>query len=105
MAAKIITIAQQKGGVGKTTLAAQLAIVWSLQDKRLALLDIDPQGSLAAWAELRRARLGEAGLGFEFAALSGWRASEWIERHARETDFVIVDSPPHAELEARIALR
>jgi chromosome partitioning protein len=105
MAAKIITIAQQKGGAGKTTLAAQLAIVWSLQGKRLALLDIDPQGSLAAWAELRRMRLGVAGLGFEFAALSGWRASEWIERHARETDFVIVDSPPHAELEARIALR
>jgi chromosome partitioning protein len=105
MAAKIITIAQQKGGAGKTTLAAQLAIVWSLQGRRLALLDIDPQGSLAAWAELRRARFGEAGLGFEFAALSGWRANEWIERHAREADFVIVDSPPHAELEARIALR
>jgi chromosome partitioning protein len=105
MPAKVITIAQQKGGAGKTTLAAQLAIVWSLQERRLALLDIDPQGSLAAWAELRRARMGEARLGFEFAALSGWRAAEWIERHAREADFVIVDSPPHAELEARIALR
>ena len=105
MAARIITIAQQKGGAGKTTLAAQLAVVWSLQGRRLALLDIDPQGSLAAWAELRRKRLGEAVLGFELAALSGWRAGEWVERHAREADFVIVDSPPHAELEARIALR
>jgi chromosome partitioning protein len=105
MAARVITIAQQKGGAGKTTLAAQLAVVWALQDRRLAVLDIDPQGSLAAWAELRRARLGDAGLGFEFAALSGWRASEWVERHVRETDFVIVDSPPHAEMEARVALR
>jgi chromosome partitioning protein len=105
MAARIITIAQQKGGAGKTTLAAQLAVVWVGQGRRLALLDIDPQASLAAWAELRRARLGEAGLGFEFAALSGWRAAEWIERHAREADFVVVDSPPHAELEARIAVR
>lgn len=105
MAARIITIAQQKGGAGKTTLAAQLAIVWALQGRRLALLDIDPQGSLAAWAELRRARLGEAALGFEFAAQSGWRASEWVERHARDADIVLVDSPPHAELEARIALR
>jgi chromosome partitioning protein len=105
MAARIITIAQQKGGAGKTTLAAQLAVVWAGQGRRLALLDIDPQASLAAWAELRQARLVEAGLGFEFAALSGWRAAEWIERHAREADFVVVDSPPHAELEARIAVR
>src|SRR5580658_8857507 len=105
MAARIITIAQQKGGAGKTTLAAQLAAVWSVQGKRLALLDIDPQASLAAWAELRRARLGGAALGFEFAALSGWRAADWIERHARDADFVIVDSPPHGELEARIAVR
>ena len=105
MAAKIITIAQQKGGAGKTTLAAQLAIVWALQGKRLAVLDIDPQGSLAAWAELRRARLGDAALGFDFAALSGWRATEWVERRAREADIVILDSAPHAELEARIALR
>jgi len=105
MAAQIITIAQQKGGAGKTTLAAQLAVVWAGQGRRLALLDIDPQASLAAWAELRRARRAEAGLGFEFAALSGWRAAEWIERHAREADFVLVDSPPHAELESRIAVR
>ena len=105
MPAKIITIAQQKGGAGKTTLAAQLAVVWALQGRQLALLDIDPQASLAAWAALRRARTGEAALGFEFAALSGWRAAEWVERHARAVDFVIVDSPPHAELEARIALR
>jgi chromosome partitioning protein len=105
MAARVITIAQQKGGAGKTTLAAQLAAVWAGQGRRLALLDIDPQASLAAWAELRRARFGEAGLGFEFAALSGWRAADWIERHAAAADFVIVDSPPHAELEAKIAVR
>jgi chromosome partitioning protein len=103
MAARVITIAQQKGGAGKTTLAAQLAVVWSGQGRRLALLDIDPQASLAAWAALRRERVGD--LGFEFDALSGWRAAEWIERHARDADFVIVDSPPHAELEAKIAVR
>ena len=103
MAARVITIAQQKGGAGKTTLAAQLAVAWSGQGRRLALLDIDPQASLAAWVELRRERVGD--LGFDFDALSGWRAAEWIERHARDVDFVVVDSPPHAELEAKIAVR
>jgi chromosome partitioning protein len=105
VAAKVLTIAQQKGGVGKTTLAAQLAVVWALQGRRVALFDIDPQGSLAAWAELRRKRLGDAALGFEFAAMSGWRADARVERYARDMEFVIVDSPPHAELEARMALR
>lgn len=101
----VITIAQQKGGAGKTTLAAQLAVAWSRAGRRLAVLDIDPQASLAAWVDQRRARLGEGALGFDFVALSGWRATEWVERHARDTDMVLIDSPPHAETEARIALR
>jgi chromosome partitioning protein len=105
MTARVITIAQQKGGAGKTTLAAQLAVVWARAGRRLALLDIDPQGSLAAWAALRRQRQGDAALDFEFAALAGWRAGDWVERHARDADIVLVDSPPHAELEAKIALR
>jgi chromosome partitioning protein len=49
MAGIVITIAQQKGGAGKTTLAAHLAIAWAGQGRRVALVDIDPQGSLAAW--------------------------------------------------------
>jgi chromosome partitioning protein len=105
MAALVITIAQQKGGAGKTTLAAQLAVAWARQGRRLALLDIDPQGSLAAWAELRKVRMGAPDLGFEFAALAGWRAGEWVERRERAADIVIIDGPPHAELETKIALR
>ena len=105
MAARVIAIAQQKGGAGKTTLAAQLTVAWTREGRRVALLDIDPQGSLAAWAALRGERLGPAKLGFDFAALPGWRAGDWIERRAREAELVVVDSPPHAELEAKIALR
>ena len=76
MAGRVITIAQRKGGAGKTTLAAQLAIALARQGAKLALLDIDPQASLAAWVALRRARLGGSGIGFDFAALPGWRAEQ-----------------------------
>jgi chromosome partitioning protein len=105
MAGLVITIAQRKGGAGKTTLAAQLAVVWARQGARVAVLDIDPQGSLAAWIDLRRARLGTEAIGFDFAALPGWGAAQWVEDRAREADLVVIDGPPHAETEARIAVR
>jgi len=101
----VITIAQRKGGAGKTTLAAQVAVAWARQGARVALLDIDPQGSLAAWVELRRGRLGANAIGFDFAALPGWRASQWIEDRARHADLVVIDNPPHAETEAQFAVR
>jgi chromosome partitioning protein len=104
MAGRVIAIAQQKGGAGKTTLAAQLAVAWAREGARVALLDIDPQGSLAAWVERRRARRGGP-LGFDFAALPGWRATQWVEERMRGADLVLVDGPPHAETEARIAVR
>src|SRR6266436_4271544 len=105
MAGLVITIAQRKGGAGKTTLAAQLSVAWQRQGLRVALLDIDPQGSLAAWVDLRRGRLGADAVGFEFAALPGWRAAQWIEDQARLADLVVIDCPPHAETEAQIAVR
>jgi chromosome partitioning protein len=105
MAGVVITIAQRKGGAGKTTLAAQLANEWARRRARVALLDIDPQASLAAWVDLRRQRLGATSIGFDFAALPGWRAAQWIEDRRRSADFVVIDCPPHAETEARMAVR
>ena len=48
----VIAVAQQKGGSGKTMLTAQFAVALAVQ-ARVALLDIDPQGSLTAWGKLR----------------------------------------------------
>jgi chromosome partitioning protein len=105
MTGLVVTIAQRKGGAGKTTLAAQLTIAWARSGARVAALDTDPQGSLTAWVDLRRARLGKEAVGFEFAALPGWRATQWVEERAREADLVVIDNPAHAETEARIAVR
>jgi hypothetical protein len=37
------------------------------------------QGSFSAWVDLRRARLGAKAIGFDFAALPGWRAAQWVD--------------------------
>lgn len=52
-----VAIAAAKGGVGKTTLAAALAVAVLIEDpgRRVALIDLDPQGSLTAWWNERKA--------------------------------------------------
>ena len=63
MSGLIITVAQQKGGTGKTTVAAHLAVALLQRGKSVAILDVDPQGSLGEWFEARERRLGEAATG------------------------------------------
>ena len=45
----IISILNEKGGVGKTTLATNLARAFTLRDKKVLLVDSDPQGSARDW--------------------------------------------------------
>ena len=55
----IVALLNQKGGVGKTTLALHLAGEWAGEGQRVILIDADPQGSALDWSE-QRAREGLA---------------------------------------------
>jgi chromosome partitioning protein len=99
----VITIAQQKGGSGKTTLAVNLAVEFSKRGQRVALLDTDPQGSLGRWFLARRDGVGVEGL--EFSTASAWGVSYECEKLRKSNDLVIVDTPPKVDADLRPALR
>jgi chromosome partitioning protein len=114
MAARVITVAQQKGGAGKTTLVAQLAAHWAGLGRKIALIDIDPQESLTQWYRVRTkaheakahdAGAGNAEDGIDLRWVSGWRAGTETDRLKRDFDLILIDSPPHTETGAKAAVR
>ena len=108
MPGRIIAIAQQKGGVGKTTVTAHLAAAFAETGKRVALLDIDPQGTLIAWGGIRSALEPAPKFALSVEAIAGHRVREAAERLLRgadAVDFVLIDAPPHSDTDTRQALR
>ena len=100
---KVVTVAQQKGGSGKTTIAVNLAVEFHRRGLTVALLDTDPQGSLGRWFLSRRERLGDVGM--EFSTASAWGVGYECEKLKKQADVVIVDTPPKVDADLRPALR
>ena len=86
---KIIALAAAKGGVGKTTLAAALAVAAARSGAAVGLVDLDPQGSVRRWWNARalpaplHLKLAPERLARARAALRGV-----------PLDFLVFDCPP-----------
>ncbi|WP_404400555.1 ParA family partition ATPase [Pelagibacterium halotolerans] len=98
----IVALLNQKGGVGKTTLALHLAGEWTRRGKRITLIDADPQGSALDWSQTR----GGEGLPRRFGVIGLARDTLHHEAPelARSADHVVIDGPPRVAGLMRSAL-
>ncbi|WP_170330777.1 ParA family partition ATPase [Ruegeria arenilitoris] len=104
MSGRIICVAQQKGGAGKTTLVSNLAVAYLAEGKSVALFDTDPQGSLGKWLDIREETLGE-NQRLWFSTATAYGISRAIRGVDGEADVILIDTPPKADSDVRWVLR
>jgi chromosome partitioning protein len=97
---RTIALINQKGGVGKTTVALHLATAFQQATAATLILDLDPQASASEWHDARDAELPHV------ESIQPARLSKAIST-AQEigTDVLILDTAPHAESTALEAAR
>ena len=96
MPAKIITVANQKGGSGKTTVSMQLAGTLARRSYRVLVVDADPQATATRWAASASDEIP-----FPASVVGLSAANEKVHREVRKfiNDYsvIIIDCPPAAD--------
>ncbi|CAL8974010.1 Chromosome-partitioning ATPase Soj [Rhodoplanes serenus] len=98
----IVALLNQKGGVGKTTLALHLAGEWARHGQRVTVIDADPQGSALDWSQ-QRARECLPRL-FGVVGLARDTLHREAPELARDADHIVIDGPPRVASLMRSAL-
>jgi chromosome partitioning protein len=95
----IIGVLNQKGGVGKTTIAVNLAATYTRQGHRVLLVDADPQGSSMAWSSARS-------LPPLFPVIGGAKPTlhKDMPELARDYEIVVIDGAPRVTDMGRSAI-
>jgi chromosome partitioning protein len=97
MAAKIISLVNQKGGCGKTTVSMQLAGSLARRDgRRVLVVDADPQGTATRWAASADDEhpFPAAVVGL---AAANTKVHREVQKFVANYDFIVIDCPPAAD--------
>lgn len=98
----IISFLNQKGGVGKTTLSANVAHELARRGYKVLLADADPQGSATSWAAVR----GDKELPFNVIGMANSSLRQQLPRMQEQDgyDFIIIDGAPRMTELSRAAI-
>lgn len=88
----IVTVTNQKGGAGKTTVVECLATAWHRDGLRTLIVDADEQATAHDWA----ATASEGDIGApEVIRLTDWRLiCRQVPKHSKNYDRIVIDTPP-----------
>jgi chromosome partitioning protein len=99
--ATVIAVCNLKGGVGKSTLALNLATCLHLDRWRVVVVDADPQGTCRTWARLAAEAEHDTPI---VVAIEGASLRRSLAELARDYAAIIVDSPGKLGTEARASM-
>ncbi|NKB17270.1 MAG: ParA family protein [Pseudanabaena sp. CRU_2_10] len=96
MTAKIITVANQKGGSGKTTVSMQLAGTLARRKHKVLVVDADPQGTATRWAASASDDDPFPASVVGLSAASG-KVHREVKKFIDDYNYIIIDCPPAAD--------
>jgi len=93
---KVITVANQKGGCGKTTITMQLAGSLGKDGFKILVVDADPQGTATRWVASAN---DELPFPAHIAGLSaaGGQVHKEVKKYMGMYDYILIDCPPSAD--------
>jgi chromosome partitioning protein len=88
----ILAVLSQKGGTGKSHTVRSLAVAGLIDNRKVAIIDADPQGTVVAWGKRREHKVPH------IVALGSSTIAGQVEALKRKgAQLIIIDTPPHAQ--------